>query len=91
MVISEVEEQPVRNIKAQKNKNNVEVMTTAIAEMSQTRERIWEQKMMLEKEKLDKVIFNKKDKKRRPLSLFKSRRIKSRSFGFKNRFLQKLL
>ena len=29
-------------------------MTEAITEMSQTREKIWEQKMMLEKEKLDK-------------------------------------
>jgi len=39
--------------KKQKIKNNVEVMATAIAEMSQTRERIWEKKMLLEKERLE--------------------------------------
>lgn len=37
-----------------KGKNNVEVMSMAIVEMNQSRERIWEQKMKFEKEKLDK-------------------------------------
>ncbi|CAB4403009.1 unnamed protein product [Rhizophagus irregularis] len=37
------------NNKKQKNKNNYEVMTEAITEMNQTREKIWEQKMMLER------------------------------------------
>ena len=31
--------------KKQKTKNNVEVIATAITEMGQTRERIWEKKM----------------------------------------------
>ena len=37
-----------------KGKNNIEVMSMAIVEMNQSRERIWEQKMKFEKEKLDK-------------------------------------
>jgi len=37
-----------------KGKNNVETMSMAIVEMNQSRERIWEQKMKFEKEKLDK-------------------------------------
>src|SRR5205814_225654 len=37
-----------------RDKNNVEVMSMAIVEMNQSRERIWEQKMILEKEKLEK-------------------------------------
>jgi hypothetical protein len=41
------------NNKKQKSKNNVEVIATALAEMSQTRERIWEKKMELEKERLE--------------------------------------
>lgn len=39
--------------KKPKNKNNVEVMTIAIGEMNQSRERIWEQKMILEREKMN--------------------------------------
>ena len=55
IINEEIETKKVYNKKQkQKNKNNVEVMTEAITEMSQTREKIWEQKMMLEKEKLDK-------------------------------------
>jgi hypothetical protein len=41
------------NHKKQKHKNNVEVMATAIAEMSQTKERIWEKKLELEKERIE--------------------------------------
>ena len=37
----------------QKPKNNIEVMATTIAEMSQVQERIWEKKMILEKERLE--------------------------------------
>ena len=40
--------------KKQKTKNNVEVITIAIAKMGQTRERIWEKKMSLEQERINK-------------------------------------
>jgi hypothetical protein len=40
------------NYKKQKVKNNVEVMATAIAEMNQTREKIWDRKMSIEVEKI---------------------------------------
>jgi len=40
--------------KKPKGKNNVEVMSMAMVEMNQSRERIWEQKMNWEKEKLEK-------------------------------------
>jgi len=53
IINEEIETKKVNN-KKQKNRNNVEVITEAITEMNQTREKIWEQKMMLEKEKLDK-------------------------------------
>lgn len=53
IINEEIETKKVNN-KKQKNRNNVEVMTEAITEMNQTREKIWELKMMLEKEKLDK-------------------------------------
>lgn len=42
------------NNKKQKGKNNVEVISMAIVEMNQSREKIWEQKMLWEKEKLEK-------------------------------------
>jgi hypothetical protein len=41
------------SVKKQKSKNNVEVIAMALAEMSQTRERIWEKKAELEKERLE--------------------------------------
>ena len=41
------------NCKKQKPKNNVEVMAVAIAEMSKTREKIWEKKMEIEKERME--------------------------------------
>jgi len=53
-VTEEETETKKENCKKQKGKNNVEVMSMAIVEMNQSRERIWEQKMMLEKEKLEK-------------------------------------
>ena len=53
-IIEEVAEIKKENCKKQKGKSNVEVMSMAIVEMNQSRERIWEQKMMLEKEKLEK-------------------------------------
>lgn len=53
-VIEDEVEVKKEGFKKQKGKNNVEVMSTAIVEMNQSRERIWEQKMKFEKEKLDK-------------------------------------
>ena len=53
-IIEEVAEIKKENYKKQKTKNNVEVIATAIAEMGQTRERIWEKKMLLEQERLSK-------------------------------------
>ncbi|RGB29746.1 hypothetical protein C1646_672237 [Rhizophagus diaphanus] len=40
--------------KKQKSKNNVEVISMAMVEMSQSREKIWKQKMVYKKEKLEK-------------------------------------
>ena len=42
------------NHKKQRGKNNVEVISMAIVEMNQSREKVWEQKILWEKEKLEK-------------------------------------
>jgi hypothetical protein len=52
-IIEEVIEIKKENKQKPKYKNNVEVIATAIAEMGQVRERIWEKKMELEKERLE--------------------------------------
>lgn len=51
-----IEEEVIKkeSCKKVKGKSNVDVMSIAIVEMSQSRERIWEQKMSFEREKLDK-------------------------------------
>lgn len=50
------EENEVKKVgnKKQKVKSNVEVMATAIVEMNQTREKIWEKKISIEIEKMNK-------------------------------------
>jgi len=51
-IIEEETETRKESCKKQKGKSNVKVMSIAIVEMNQSRERIWEQKMILEKEKM---------------------------------------
>lgn len=53
-IIEEEVEVKKESCKKLKGKNNVEVISTAIVEMNQSRERIWEQKMNFEREKFDK-------------------------------------
>ena len=53
-IIEEPDEVKKESCKKLKGKSNVETMTMAIIEMNQSRERIWEQKMIFEKEKLEK-------------------------------------
>ena len=53
-ITKEETETKKENCKKQKGKNNVKVMSMVIVEINQSWERIWEQKMMLEKEKLEK-------------------------------------
>jgi len=54
IIIEEEVEIKKKSYKKPKVKNNVEAMTIAIAEMNQTRERIHEQKMILERKKVNK-------------------------------------